>query len=76
MYGEAAVQHVDGVLALDVPAVASLLELTGPVSVAGISEPVTAANVSDICCISCITGSLPTLSRVSVTTRSLPSPEP
>ncbi len=41
-------QHVNGVVALDVPTVASLLALTGPVSVPGISEPVTAANVASI----------------------------
>jgi hypothetical protein len=48
MYAQATGQHVNGVLALDVPAVASLLELTGPVSVAGIAEPITATNVSVI----------------------------
>ena len=48
MYAQATGQHVNGVLALDVPAVASLLELTGPVTVPGIARPVTAANVSAI----------------------------
>lgn len=48
MYAQAAGQHVNGVLALDVPAVASLLTLSGPVSVPGISGPITASNVSDI----------------------------
>ena len=48
MYAQATGQHVNGVLALDVPAVASLLQLTGPVTVPGIAEPVTAANVSGI----------------------------
>ncbi|MGP0032252.1 MAG: DUF4012 domain-containing protein [Acidimicrobiales bacterium] len=41
-------QRVDGVVALDVPAVASLLALTGPVAVPGIPVPVTAANVAGI----------------------------
>jgi hypothetical protein len=48
MFAQATGQHVNGVLALDVPALASLLALTGPVTVPGISEPVTAANVSQI----------------------------
>ena len=48
MYAQATGQHVNGVLALDVPAVASLLQLTGPVTVPGIAQPITAANVSGI----------------------------
>jgi hypothetical protein len=48
MYAQTTGQHVNGVLALDVPTLASLLGLTGAVSVPGISEPVTATNVSDI----------------------------
>jgi hypothetical protein len=48
MYAQATGQHLNGVLALDVPTLASLLTLTGPVSVSGISEPITAANVSSI----------------------------
>lgn len=48
MWGQAAVQHVDGVIGLDVPALASLLALTGPVTVPGISQPVTAANVEGL----------------------------
>ena len=41
-------QPVDGVVAIDVPALSSLLALTGPVVVPGITEPVTAANVAVI----------------------------
>lgn len=48
MFAQANDQHVDGVIAIDVPALASLLTLTGPVSVPGITEPVTSANVSEI----------------------------
>lgn len=48
MYQQATGQHVDGVLALDVPGLAQLLKLVGPVSVPGISQPVTSANVSAI----------------------------
>ena len=48
MYTELTGQRVNGVLAIDVPTVASLLELTGPVSLAGVSEPITAANVSTV----------------------------
>lgn len=48
MWGEAAVQHVDGVIGVDVPALASLLTLTGPVTVPGIDQPVTAANAESL----------------------------
>jgi len=48
MYGEAAVRHVDGVIGVDVPALASLLQLTGPVTVPGISQPITATNVAPV----------------------------
>jgi len=41
-------QPVDGVVALDVPTLASLLALTGPVTVAGFPQPVTAANVEGL----------------------------
>jgi hypothetical protein len=41
-------QQVDGVIGLDVPTLASLLSLTGPVAVPGIAEPITAANVADV----------------------------
>ncbi len=48
MYAQATGEHANGVLALDVPALASLLTLTGPVSATGVSEPITAANVAEI----------------------------
>jgi len=40
--------HVDGVIALDVVMLRSLLELTGPVSVPGIDATVTSANVETL----------------------------
>jgi len=48
MWAQATGQHVDGVIGLDVPGVASILKLTGPVTVPGISTPVSAKNVADI----------------------------
>jgi len=39
---------VDGVIAVDVPTLQALLALTGPVSVPGIDQPVSVANVSNI----------------------------
>jgi hypothetical protein len=47
MWAQATGQHVDGVIGMDIPAVASILKLTGPVSVAGISTPVSATNLAD-----------------------------
>jgi hypothetical protein len=48
MYRQATGQSVDGVIAIDVPGLAALLQVVGPVTVAGIGEPVTAMNVSRI----------------------------
>jgi len=48
MYREATGHSVDGVIALDVPAVAGLLRVVGPVSVDGIPEPISADNVGRI----------------------------
>jgi len=48
MYAQATGQHVDGALALDVPGLARILQLVGPVTVPGISEPVTSANLATI----------------------------
>jgi hypothetical protein len=48
MYAQATGQHVHGVLALDVPGLARLLELVGPVTVPGIGEPVTSSNLATI----------------------------
>ena len=48
MYAAATGQHVNGVMGIDVVALEGLLALTGPVSVAGIPEAVTAQNAADI----------------------------
>jgi hypothetical protein len=48
MFAQVEGVHVDGVVAVDVPALASLLRLSGPVTVAGISGVITDANVSDV----------------------------
>ncbi len=45
MYRQASGQAVDGVIALDVPALAGLLRTVGPVSIEGVAEAVTADNV-------------------------------
>lgn len=44
MYRDATGDSVDGVVALDVPALSRLLAVTGPVTVTGIPEPVSADN--------------------------------
>jgi len=46
MWAQATGQHVDGVLGIDVVAVESILKLTGPVLVPGMSEPVSASNAA------------------------------
>ena len=48
MFAQVQGVHVDGVIALDVPALASLLTLTGPVSVPGIAGPISAQNVATV----------------------------
>lgn len=48
MYKQATGKSIDGVIGIDVPALADLLSVTGPVSVAGVPEPVTAANAGDL----------------------------
>jgi hypothetical protein len=48
MWAQATGQHVNGVIGIDVPAVASILKLTGPVLVPGIPEEVGANNVERI----------------------------
>ncbi len=45
MYRQASGQSVQGVIALDVPALAGLLRVVGPVSIEGVAEPITATNV-------------------------------
>jgi hypothetical protein len=48
MYEQATGDRVDGVVALDVPTLAALLSVTGPVQVAGIAEPITAENATRV----------------------------
>ncbi|MFN2506375.1 MAG: DUF4012 domain-containing protein [Acidimicrobiales bacterium] len=48
MYQQASGQPVDGVIAIDVPGLAALLRVVGPVSIDGIAEPITAENASRI----------------------------
>lgn len=48
MYAQATGTHVSGVIALDVPTLVSLLQLTGPVSVPGITQPISASNATDV----------------------------
>lgn len=48
MYREATGQTVDGVIALDVPALSSLLSVVGPVMVPDIGEEITAGNASTV----------------------------
>jgi hypothetical protein len=47
MYAQVAGQHVDGVIAVDVPTLESLLIRTGPVVVPGITGLITAQNVGE-----------------------------
>ena len=48
MYQQATGQTVDGVIGLDVPALSALLSVVGPVIVPGITQPVTAANATQV----------------------------
>jgi hypothetical protein len=48
MYAQATGQHVDGVVALDVPGLASILRLVGPVQVPGVAGKITASNVATV----------------------------
>jgi hypothetical protein len=48
MYRQATGEPVDGVIAIDVPGLAALLRVVGPVQVAGIAEPLSADNVARI----------------------------
>ena len=48
MFREATKKSIDGVIALDVPALAGLLRVVGPVGVEGIAEPISADNVGRI----------------------------
>jgi hypothetical protein len=48
MYHQATGQSVDGVIAMDVPALAHVLQVTGPVAVPGFAQPVSAGNVAQL----------------------------
>jgi hypothetical protein len=48
MYKQATGQSIDGVLFVDVPALAGLLKVVGPLTVDGVSTPLTDANVARI----------------------------
>ena len=48
MYAKSTGTHVDGVVALDLPALVGLLHLTGPVTVPDIPEVISASNAADI----------------------------
>ena len=48
MYRQATGETVDGVIALDVPAIAEILGVTGPVSIPGIAEPISRENAARI----------------------------
>lgn len=48
MYEHATGEPVDGVIALDVPALASVLKATGPVTVPGLPEPLDGKNVARV----------------------------
>lgn len=48
LYPQAGGSEIDGVIALDPKGLAALLELTGPVDVDGLAEPLSSANAVDI----------------------------
>lgn len=48
MYQEVTGIHVNGVVGIDVPALVSLLQLSGPVIIPDIAEPISADNASDV----------------------------
>ncbi len=48
MYHQATGNYVDGVIVLDVPVLAELLKLTGPVSIPTINTPITSQNIDSI----------------------------
>lgn len=48
MYRQATGETVDGVIALDVPALAEILGVTGPVTIAGIPEPISKENAGRV----------------------------
>lgn len=48
MYRQATGEQLDGVIAIDVPGIAGLLRVLGPLSVPGIPQPISAANASRV----------------------------
>lgn len=48
MYRQATGQRLDGVIGLDVPALAGFLRIIGPVAIEGVSEPIGADNVGRV----------------------------
>ena len=48
MYRQVTGQQLDGVIAIDVPGIASLLRVLGPVAVPGIPEPISAGNAARV----------------------------
>ena len=48
MYTQATGDHVDGVIAIDVPGLAALLSVVGPVDVEGIGQPISASNAARV----------------------------
>jgi len=48
MYQQATRQQINGVIGLDVPALAAMLRVIGPVSVQGVAEPISAASAARI----------------------------
>jgi hypothetical protein len=63
MFAYAAGTDVDGVIGIDVVALQALLGLTGPVTVPGIGEPVTAKNAADVLLNQLYQGLLPNSSQ-------------
>lgn len=48
MFAQATGGRIDGVIAVDVPGLASLLRVIGPVQITGVTEPITADNVGTV----------------------------
>ena len=48
MFRQATGQVIDGVIGLDVPALSALLNVVGPISVPGVSQPVTSGNATQL----------------------------
>lgn len=48
MYRQATGEHVDGVIAIDVPGLAALLRVVGPVAIPGVEEPISAENAARV----------------------------